>query len=177
MAIQFVLEDGTGKADATTYADEAEAAQYLENLGRDATFIGGTADQQKVWLNEATAYIDQRYGTQMRGVRSSTLQALNVPRVNAFDDDGYTVLNAEVPAALKAATIEAADRRAAGTALFPDAAVGAGNVTREKVKVGPIERDITYKGGGKTTLPRFGVISRILLDAGIIEDASLVDRR
>jgi hypothetical protein len=177
MAIQFVLETGAGLTNATTYADEAEALQYLENLGREATFAAGTADQQQVWLNEATAYIDQKYGPLMRGVRASYDQALNVPRARAVDDDGYVILSDDVPAALKAATIEAADRRAAGTSLLPDADVGASSVQREKVRVGPLERDITYGGSGKSTLPRFSVITRILVDAGIIDSTSRVYRR
>lgn len=178
MAIQFVLEDGTGLANATSYADEVEALQYLENLGREAVFAAlPDADTQRAHLNKGTAYIDQKYGPQIRGTRAFRDQALNVPRTGARDNAGFTILSDTVEAGLKAATIEAANRSAAGTDLSPDTAAGAGVIRRQKVKVGPIERDIAYSGGGASTLPRFPAITRILVDAGIIDSADRVYRR
>ncbi|RLB68704.1 MAG: hypothetical protein DRH08_00165 [Deltaproteobacteria bacterium] len=177
MALFFLLEDGTGLVNSTSYADDAEALQYLENLGRETTWVAEVdLVVRQSWLNEATAYIDQKYGPLMRGIRASRDQALNVPRHGAIDNDGYVILSDDIVPALKAATIEAADRRAAGTVLLPDATVGATGVTREKVKVGPLERDISYTGGGKSTLPRFSVITRILVDAGIIDGGDRVFR-
>ena len=47
MAVEFVLEDGTGKTDSTSYAAVADFRQYFENFG---TTFTETDDEIKTWL-------------------------------------------------------------------------------------------------------------------------------
>ena len=65
MALEFVVEDGTGLEDATSYADIAEADQYFENVAD--TDWTGTDDVKKAALNEGARYIDATWGAKMKG--------------------------------------------------------------------------------------------------------------
>ena len=62
MAQQFIIEDGSGKADANSYATTEEANQYLENSGRRTGkwVSGGTADQRAA-LAQAFFYMLARW--------------------------------------------------------------------------------------------------------------------
>lgn len=78
MAIEFVQEDGTGKADATSYASFTQYQQYWLNRGETIT---DTEAIVQGLLNLATEYIDNTY--RFKGTPSDvTVQALKWPRIN-----------------------------------------------------------------------------------------------
>jgi hypothetical protein len=79
--IEFVVEDGTGKTDSTSYAEIADFRQYWENRGVD--YSSTVDDTIKAWLNSATEYIDFNYV--FKGVKTSTDQALEWPRTGVTD--------------------------------------------------------------------------------------------
>ena len=103
MAIQFTVEDGTGKTDATSYCTVAEFRQYWLNRGvvyaedpapeDDEEQATTEEDKVKAYLNLATEYIDN---LNFLGEPSSDTQALQWPRIGITDVDSN-----EIPKALK----------------------------------------------------------------------------
>lgn len=76
--IEFIVEDGTGKTDSTSYIDVLFFQQYWKNRGID--FDGEATEDIKAWLNLGTSYIDSTYFEQFQGVRANEDQALQWPR-------------------------------------------------------------------------------------------------
>ena len=101
MAIQFVVEDGTGKTDATSYVTEAEFRQYWENLGKtypvDVAPATTESDKIKAYLNIATQFVDS---SSWSGCEVSTTQSLKWPRIGMVDSKGV-VLSTVIPQAVK----------------------------------------------------------------------------
>lgn len=77
MPMNFVVEDGTGKTDATSYATVAQYKQHC--LDRAITVPGADTDALiQAYLNKATEYIESTY--EFLGVISDVDQALKWPR-------------------------------------------------------------------------------------------------
>lgn len=95
MAIEFVVEDGSGKSDATSYASEAAADQYHENRGNAAWALLSSDDKQTA-LNRATAYLDS-YFDWTQGIPTNLTQALDWPRIGAYDEDNVYFDEDEIP--------------------------------------------------------------------------------
>jgi hypothetical protein len=95
MAIQFEVEDGSGKSNATSYVSTADADQYHEDRG-NSTWAALATDEKEVVLNRATAYIDS-YFTWVHGRRTNEAQALDWPRIGAYDEDEFYFHETEVP--------------------------------------------------------------------------------
>jgi hypothetical protein len=140
----LVVEDGTGKADAESYASVANADSVHGALGNAAWT--GTTSAKEAALRKATIYLDGRYRHLWRGTRATKEQALAWPRFNVIDEDGYPVDADVVPAPVTKATIDAALLSLTGTDLNPVLERG-GQVIEEAVKVGPIEESKTYSAG------------------------------
>lgn len=148
----LVVEDGTGKADAESYATVAQFTSYCEARGY-AT--GGPDDEvveQKLRL--ATDYIDAHY--RFKGARKLSTQALEFPRTGLLDWSSYEITG--VPSRLRSATIELAFKGLTDAAFFVDSDKS-GRVTSEKV--GPIS--ITYGGdGADPSEKRYTVVDSML---------------
>jgi hypothetical protein len=120
MALTLIKEDGTGKADANSYANVADGDAYHDgHLYATAWTAATTANKEKA-LVMATRLIDAE--VRFKGVKASTTQALQWPRADCGDPDGSDDLASDVvPAAVVQATCEMArellvkDRTAAPT--------------------------------------------------------------
>lgn len=141
----LVLEDGTGKADANSYGSVAEADSY------HATYTGSTvwanaetADKERA-LIVATQYLDIVYGDRCRGLKGSQSQALEWPRVDAEDNDGYLYDSDEVPTRWKQACFELALRHVSGDELLA-AETTPGRVAEESFQIGPLKEATKYEG-------------------------------
>lgn len=121
MATILVVEDGTGKANANTYATEAELLQYADDR---ATTLAGNCN---TLLIRAMDYIEQQ---SFKGEKNTKAQALQWPRINVWID-GFTVDNTEIPQLLKDAQLEAALAVDAGN--NPMASIGR-ETKREKLE-------------------------------------------
>ena len=86
MALVLIKEDGTGKADANSYADVAECDAYHEAHLYATSWTGATGTQKAAALCMATRVID--FEMQFNGVRKSSTQALQWPRRECLDPDG-----------------------------------------------------------------------------------------
>lgn len=75
--MSLLVEDGTGRPDADSYIDLADASNYMEKMGHDAWATATEADRQKA-LRRATQYIDARYRYKNRPLSAD--QSLEWPR-------------------------------------------------------------------------------------------------
>lgn len=150
----FVVEDGTIVANANSYITTAFFDEYFADRGVVVTAL--TTQQKQQACVRATDYIDKRFGKLFRGDVSSSTQELEWPRIDAFDDDDYSING--IPKALKQATAEYAWRSHNLGELAPDPALAfntrdslgtgetesASNVESLRQKVGPIETETKF---------------------------------
>jgi len=85
MALTLIKEDGTGKADANSYADVADGDAYHDGHLYATAWTGATAANKAIALVMASRLIDLQY--QFNGLRSVDSQAMQWPRVNCLDPD------------------------------------------------------------------------------------------
>lgn len=133
MAIEIIVEDGTGKADANSYVDVATARQYATNRGVEL----GDDDVIAAQLINATDYL-LTFECEYVGYRTTDEQALSWPRTDAYYggcNDKLICGPNEIPAQIKAAQCQAVMAQAAGLVLMPN--ISATDYVTEET-VGPI---------------------------------------
>jgi len=106
MALVLVLETGAGLSSSNSYATAAEGNTYHDShLYAKKWTNASTSDKEKA-LAMATRTLDDNMT--WNGSRNSKGQALRWPRVGAYDQDGFLIVNNTLPTNLKDATIEMA---------------------------------------------------------------------
>ena len=166
----LTVEDGTGLANADSYLSEADADTYHTNHSNSASWSGATTATKEAALRMATQYLDAVYGMLWLGTRTNELQALDFPRQDIFDRDGFVVSSTAVPQEIKNACAEAALRNITETAgLLPDI-TSPGTIKSESDKIGALATSKTYVGG-KSQIKKFRIID--LLVAGLIDSGSI----
>jgi hypothetical protein len=86
MTVAIVVEDGTGRADANSYASAVSADTYFANI-LNVNWLGSLSDKSAA-LIRASAYIDARYRSRYPGYRTQgRLQGLEWPRIGAYTID------------------------------------------------------------------------------------------
>ena len=172
MAITLTKEDGTGLAGANTYADVADADQYLENTGRICTWQGYDLITRQAALIQGTDYLDQVYRNRYKGTRFSSAQRLEWPRSNVYDELGNLVAAADIPEEVANAAIEFAFE-AAGAPLAPTPVVDetGGTVIRKREKVDVLEEETVYSDRQNPRIrrayPRAQLVIRRWIKAGV----------
>jgi hypothetical protein len=119
MPLVLIKEDGSGLANANSYADVAEADAFHEAHLYATDWTGASAGNKAAALVFATRLIDAHY--QFRGFKAHDTQALQWPREFARDDDALRVSGVgglmsrseyfesdSIPKVLRDATIETA---------------------------------------------------------------------
>lgn len=149
MAVEFVVEDGTGKINSNSYMTVADFQQYWTNRGVDYTTTADATIQ--AWLINATEFIDNYY--RFSGEPSDyDTQALQWPRQYMRDAKGAEVASNTIPQALKDATARIAQQAKTNTDLFTQV----NNGIKSK-RVGPLA--VTYSDGYKAS---FQVVDQLL---------------
>lgn len=143
----LVVEDGTGKSNANSYASIAEADSYQADRG-GAAWAAATDPAKTAALIKATSFIDGRcFGRFLGTFPVQSTQALQWPRTDAVDSRGYRITG--IVQALKEAVLE-------GAALFLsedlNAAQERGGMV-ESVKVGPVEQKFSVNAPAETIYP------------------------
>lgn len=166
----LVIEDGTGVANAESYASVEFADEYHTNR-KNTTWTSLAPEDKEAALREATDYIEIRFGTIFKGVPATNTQNLSFPRLFT----GFQLM----PAPLLKATAEYALRtRAAGAeGLAPDLKLDETGRLPTKIvrKMGPMDREFSYptrgelaKAGGFREYPLpDGFISQLTVRPGI----------
>jgi hypothetical protein len=107
MPLTLIKEDGTGKADANSYATSDDGVIYHYGHLYATAWSAATLAQMEAALVMATRIIDAEY--QFTGVKAKADQALQWPREGCPDPDtGEDVPSNAVPKALMDATCELA---------------------------------------------------------------------
>lgn len=128
----FIVEDGTGLSNATSYVSVADADAYATDRG-DTTWAALSTENKEIALIKATDYIDKNYT--WLGTKNTREQALQWPRTDVVDANGFDIPSDEVPIEVKNATIEAALISGAGNDLYEATQI----VKKEKVDVLEVE--------------------------------------
>lgn len=157
----LIVEDGTGLANAQSYASVAELRAHTP-YGQYAIPVGATDEQLEAALIRGTAGLDATTYLRLPGWRSTDAQALAWPRSGAWDRDGYPL--AGVPNPIRLACMEAAlvELSSAGSLLATQER--GGQVKREKV--GPIEVEYQGYAPAATTYPTVTMILARILKGG-----------
>jgi hypothetical protein len=145
----FVVEDGTGKADANALTDLTFADDYFGDRGV-AAWAALTTQRKQQCLVMATDYIETRWSAKFKGDRQFTedpAQALSFPRTDIGSDGA-------VPVGIQKATAEYA-LRASVAPLAPDPVVDSTgrSATKIRSKVGPLEDEAEYATEGPLARP------------------------
>jgi len=146
MAVEFVLETGTGASNSTSYVSLTDFRTYAENQGYDISTL--TDDEiLKALLNNATKVLDSYYMEFFPGIKFTRSQALQFPRGDATDYYGYDIAENEIPIEMKNAECEMAYAKHTGTDLQPIVDTSY-NLQSESIKVDVIEEKKTYVTSG-----------------------------
>lgn len=136
----LVLEDGTGLANAESFASVAEATAFFSGRGKADAW--DAVEDKEAALRNASDYIQFTYAGRWSGKRLSANQALDWPRVGVYDADSRSyVASNVVPRRVKNACIELALRAAAGELV--------NDLGRETVSESVDVISVTYAQGGK----------------------------
>lgn len=154
----LIVEDGTGLTTANGYIAASYFTTHFTDRGIDVSAYNTAAVEAAIV--RATDYVDKRFGPKFRGFRKTRLQALEWPRLDAFDNDDYLYYSEDaVPRPLEKAVAEYALLAAQLTNLLPtparpfpvlDPVTGtvtssaSGALDFESKKVGPIEVKKSY---------------------------------
>ena len=134
----LIVEDGTGKVDAQSYASVATLEAYAALYG--VTLAAADQAAKEVLLVKAMLFIESQ---SFKGDKATEAQALQYPRYNVIIDN-FLVAGDVIPNLLINALCETAISIAAGTNPMDDISRV---VTREKI--GALEFE--YKKGGRVT--------------------------
>ena len=129
----LVVEDGTAKTNANTYASVATADTYADDRGI-TSWTALTTTEKEVALIKGTDYLEATYRLAWRGFRKTATQSLSWPRTDV-EADGFTVESGIIPSAVVSACIEAAIRASSETMIEDQTQ----RVVREKVDVIEVE--------------------------------------
>lgn len=142
MAVQFVVEDGTGLTDATAYISVDDFKQYWDNFGYDYSALDDS--DISVLINKSTRVLDGRYLMMWPGARKVDDQSLAWPRLYADYVDGVDIDSDSVPPEIENAVCEFAYASASGTDIAP-VIPPTGIILQEKYKVeGAVEEFKVY---------------------------------
>ena len=150
----LILEDGTGKADANSYASVAEADAYFAVHLYPGGWTAADAATKESALIQATGRIESL--TEWDGTIKTATQALSWPRYSTYDKTGRPILSTVIPTALKDAVAETAKWLLAAD---PDVATDTEGI--ESLKVDVISLKFRDTSASKATLPE---VVTILLD-------------
>lgn len=136
----FIVEDGSGLADAVSYASIDDANEYHARRA-NTSWSTLTEDEKRAALVKATDFIEYTYSTRFKGDRASQAQALSWPRSGVFLY-GFEIGLDEIPVSLVNAVCELALRTIDNPELVVDES---GQIKTETV--GPIS--VTYMDGAR----------------------------
>jgi len=107
MALVLIKENGSGRADANSYASVAEGDAYHKGHLYATAWTAATTENKEKALVFATRLVDAEF--RFKGVKASNTQALQWPRAECRDPDGDDDLASDaVPTAVVQATCEMA---------------------------------------------------------------------
>ena len=159
----LTVEDGTGLADADTYAALATASDYATARGLTFAISGADQTPAEAALRRATTWLDAYVLPRLSGTYRTHQrdQALQWPRSGVVDREGNGIDSDEIPQEIINACIEAAVReKASPGSLSPD--VTPGTVAKRERIEGAVEVEYFRAGAVADQRPISTVIDDIL---------------
>jgi hypothetical protein len=104
--VAFVVEDGTGLSNATSYTSVSTATDHISSNIHDTTWVSSTNAVKEKVLMWATQLIDQ--SVDFYGTKRYEDASLRWPRTGVNDADGYPYDEDEIPIPLQKAVSELA---------------------------------------------------------------------
>jgi len=146
--IEYIVEDGTGKVDSTSYVDISYIDQYAENMGY-SDWSGYSLPVKQSYSNQATQYIDLSFN--FSGIKTDSSQSLEFPRTDCYESCIKEYFeNKEIPVKLKKAVCEIAINRGLNDSRL---ITSTGEVFK-KEKVGSLEVERFTPGTTQKTYPQ-----------------------
>lgn len=147
----FVVEDGTGLANANAYVSLAEFKAYQDDRG--SSYPADNLIQQAIV--RATVYMVSRYRLRWKGIRVKATQALDWPRSGVLTEDyydppgdlTYVVPDDVVPADIKSACTMLAAREITTPGELNEVFARGGQVASESASAGPVSSSKSYAPG------------------------------
>lgn len=131
----FIVEDGTGLGNATSYVDTTFADDYLgDNWAADE-------NAKQANLVSATEYFDARWGGILKGMPLTSIQPLEFPRKNMLNRYNDKVVG--IPRDLKRAVCQYALLNTSGN-LYNDPTKSLDKIKSKTTVVGPVTTAVTY---------------------------------
>lgn len=140
----FVVEDGTGLSNATSYVDTTYADDYL-SIGpqtQNTEWAALTLGEKQTWLMFASRLIDQ--AVDWNGYKTVENSGLRWPREGACNCDGILIDKNTIPEEVKMSTVEVARYFVHNATLVPYSVVDDA-VSLKKIRVAEIT--IEWKDG------------------------------
>lgn len=174
----FEVETGTGSATATSFTTEAFADAWAADhpsFPGASTWAAEASGDKQASLIEGTQALGTWFGLRLSGRRQYKIQALDFPREGARDRrTDRTVDIGTVPVSFEQATAILAIKHRGASTIVPLVSIANQSVQilREKVKIGPLEFDDEFSGGGKLETDEYefdlvcSLVEGLLLDAG-----------
>ena len=152
----FLVEDGTGIEDATSYVLEAFADDYL-----GASWAADSTAKQAA-LMAASEYMDARWGSRIAGRPLASTQGLEMPRTGLVDRYGSPVEG--VPLDWQKACCLYAKESVAGTLYPANPGTNPKDIKKKKVVVGPITTETEYSDASivATAFLKFPLADRLV---------------
>lgn len=168
--MSLIVEDGTGRSDAESYASVEFADSYHAKRG-NAAWQALTYERKEQCLVKATDYMVNVFRGNWQGIKVKAAQALDWPRADVEIEQGWLPSDF-VPPEVQAACVELA-LIADSTELLPTV----GQRTKKRVKIGPME--IEYDGEGSSIAGFSNAVKRlgVFLSAGASGISAQVVRR
>jgi|DEB0MinimDraft_10_1074344.scaffolds.fasta_scaffold11185_4 hypothetical protein len=139
----MAFDTTVGGASANSYGTVSDADNYFAD--RSITAWTGTDAAKQAALIKATDYLDHQFD--FIGTKATSAQALEWPRINVTDRNGYAVSSTAIPVFIRNACFEAALQAIKGTNLQPVDTTG---ISESRVKAGPVETEKKFVGGGSS---------------------------
>lgn len=163
----FVVEDGSGIADANSLASVEDVSAYLTSRNKGEAWDDLDTEVAQAACVSATDYFEAVWGQLLSGSRVSGTQALSLPRTGMMLN-GFEVEDDVVPTLVINVIAELADRAKDGP-LVADISAGTGAVIESSKTVGPITKTTKYSEAtarSNTSYTAVGLMLRPLLTGG-----------
>jgi len=161
----LVLEDGTVVDGANTFISLASAGTYMGNR-TDTNWTTASTTEKEQALIQAGMYLNS---LNWKGQKISRDQAMEFPRQNFYDGDGFLYATNAIPSKVAQAQVEAALKHLGGYDLFPTVKPG-DKIKRKKIDV--LEKE--FFGGASNNKTDFHVIDGLL--KGFINSGAVMAR-
>lgn len=169
----LIVEDGTGKVDAESYNSVAEVSTTLAKTGEDAAWLALASDTIREQVaRKATRRMDTE--SRYRGDKKTQAQALEWPRDDAVDDDGWAYDSTSLPSSLKVAHAQFCAAGAVSGADLQPTQTAPGTIKSKSIGVGPISKSVTYEGGLSPEVfyrKAESLLAELVEPAGVLERA------